>query len=389
MTSDPEVNLREYFVTCATGLERVVAEELKALGAQDVRARIRGVSCRGEPGFRYRANLRLRAAIRVLEPILSAETITPGALYEAVRQIDWKRYMTVRHTLSVDARVRDSRINHSQFAALKVKDAIVDQFRGKCGERPTVNIEDADVPVHLHLFRDRATLLLDTSGTSLHRRGYRGALVRSPLNEALAAGILYLTGWDRKTPLADPMCGSGTIPIEAALMAADVAPGLFRKKFPFQSWPDFDRGTWKALVEEVRTRALRKLPFPIYASDHHGGALSLARKTAHTAGVESMITFSVCDISDFRPTAPTMVLNPPYGLRLDAETDLPGLYAKIGETLRGRPGTTAWILSGNRELTQYLGLRSYKSTDLMNGDIPCRLLAYKIHHKPALGESEI
>lgn len=375
---------REYFIACPAGLEEVVAGEARALGAEEVRARVRGVSCAAPASFRYRANLWLRAAIRVLEPILRAEVDSPESLYDAVRSVDWSRYLTVKQRLSVDARVRDSALTHSGYAALRVKDAIVDQFRDRFGARPNAGPTGADLPLSLHLHRNRMTLSRDTSGETLHKRGYHEVQVRSPLNEALAAGILEITGWDRASPLADPMCGSGTFPIEAAMMAAGMAPGLARPGWPFEAWPDFDAAEWSRARAEAKGKARRSLPFPIFASDHHAGALDLARKSARTAGVEGMIRFSVGDVADFNPDPRPglLVMNPPYGKRLDAGEDLEGLYRKIGSMLRRFRGAKAWVLSGARELTRFIGLRASRHVDLMNGDIECRLLRYEVFEGP-------
>ncbi|MBI3273296.1 MAG: RNA methyltransferase [Planctomycetes bacterium] len=376
----PKDAAREYFVACPPGLDGVVAGELAALGATDRQLLGTGVRCMADAGMRYRANLWLRAAIRVLEPVLKADTPDPKALYEAVRSIDWSRYMSGRQTLSVDCRVQDSALTHSKYAALTVKDAIVDQFRDRTGSRPNVDTQAADLPLHLYVHRNRATLSLDTSGTTLHKRGYRGAMVRSPLNEALAAGILYLTRWDRASALADPMCGSGTLPIEAAMLAARRAPGLLRTRFPFEGWPDFDAAAWSTARAEARALALPELPFPLYASDHHAGALDLARQAARAAGVEPLVRFTVADVGEFAAEAPLrmMVLNPPYGERLDAETDLPELYRKLGGAFRRFPGATAWVLSGNASLTRFLGMRATKQVKLLNGTIECRLLRYEV-----------
>lgn len=371
---------REYFVSCPSGLEEVVAGELHAIGAGEIKPRTRGVTCQGPPSLRYHANLWLRAAIRVLEPIHRAEVTTPEALYDVARSIDWTRFLNVKQKLSIDCRLRDSAMTHSGYAALKVKDAIVDQFREKFGARPNAGPDGADLPLALHISRNQMTLSRDTTGETLHKRGYREIQVRSPLNEALAAGILQLTGWDRASPLADPMCGSGTFAIEAAMMAAGIAPGLRRPRWPFESWPDFDAAEWKRCRAEAEARADRTLPFPVFASDHHAGALDLARKSARSAGVEGMIRFTVADIAEFNPNPrpSVLVMNPPYGERLDADQDLEALYHKIGTMVRRFPGSTAWILSGQRELTKFIGLRASRQHELTNGDIECRLLGYEV-----------
>lgn len=370
---------QEYFVACATGLEGVVAAELEELGAKKIEPRVRGVSCRGPSALRYRANLWLRAGIRVLEPILREEVRNPEDLYEVVQTIDWSRYLTLEQKLSIDCRLNDSRMTHAGYAALKAKDAIVDQFRRRCGARPDAGPDDADLPIFLHIFRNKMTLSLDTSGDTLHKRGYRRIMVKSPLNESLAAGILALTGWDKASPLADPMCGSGTIPIEAALMAAGMAPGLGRR-FAFERWPDLDDAAWRRARDEAKAGSKASLGFPIFASDHHAGALDLAKQAAREAGVASMIRFSVADVADFaaEPPPKLFVVNPPYGERLDADKEV---YRKLGATLRRFPGSTAWVLSSSRELTNQIGFKSSKHVDLMNGDLECRLLRYDVFER--------
>ncbi|MEK7866231.1 MAG: THUMP domain-containing protein [Planctomycetota bacterium] len=371
---------RDYFVPCPPGLDGVVAGELTALGATDVRRLKTGVGCRGDAGLRHRANLWLRAAIRVLEPILHADVSSPEQLYDAVRSVDWSLHMRGDQTLAVDSRLTGSKLRHTSYASLKVKDAIVDQFREKTGSRPDVDTQAPDLPLHLFIGGERMTLSRDTSGTTLHKRGYREAMVKSPLNEALAAGIVHLTRWDRGSSLADPMCGSGTIPIEAAMIAARRAPGLLRARFPFEGWPDHDAAAWEKAKEEARAAALPTLPFPIYASDHHEGALDLARKSARAAGVEGLLRFSACDVGEFAADPPpaTVIMNPPYGERLDADADLPAVYKKMGAMLRRFPGAKAWVLSGNASLTRFLGLKASKELTLWNGTIECRLLRYEV-----------
>ncbi len=377
---NPAAPAREYFVACMPGLERVVADELRALGATDLRLRGMGVLCRGDAGLRHRANLWLRAAIRVLEPVLHGDAATPEQLYDAVRTLDWSCLMRVDQTLSVDCRLRDSRMTHSGYAALKVKDAIVDQFRERTGVRPNVDAKGADLPLHLYLSKDRFVLSRDTTGTTLHKRGYREAMVKSPLNESLAAGLLALTGWNGAVPLADPMCGSGTFPIEAAMMAARRAPGLLRDRWPFLAWPDHEPSVWAAACEEARARALPDPALPIYGADHHGGALDLARKSARAAGVERWIRFSECDIADFvaDPLPQCIVLNPPYGERLEAGVDLHPLYRKIGTALRRFPGATAWVLAADGALAVRIGFRATEQIKILNGALECRFYRYDI-----------
>src|SRR5205085_1747209 len=236
-----------YFATCARGIEPTLADELRALGADAVQPGRGGVQFRGDRALLYRANLWLRTAIRVLMPVLEAPVTSPEELYDAVRSVDWSQYLTPEHTLAVDCNVRDSRLTHSKYAALKTKDAICDQFVERVGRRPSVDVDEPMVGLNLHVYRDRAVLSLDSTGESLHKRGYRPVLTKAPLNEALAAGLIFLSGWNSQTPLIDPMCGSGTFPIEAAWIALQRPPGLTRRRFGFHGWPDFDVALWTAL----------------------------------------------------------------------------------------------------------------------------------------------
>src|SRR5436190_9937359 len=259
--------MERFFATCGRGIEPVLADELRALGAAEVEPGRGGVHFGGDRALLYRANLWLRTAIRVLWPILRVQVTTPEELYEAVRTIDWSRHMTPEHTLAVDCNVRDSHLTHSKYAALKTKDAICDQFVEKVGRRPSVNVEEPLVGLNLHVYRDHAVLSLDSSGASLHKRGYRPILTKAPLNEALAAALVLLSGWRGETAFADPMCGSGTLPIEASWVALRRPPGLTRRRFGFQGWMDFDVRLWTELRDEARRGVRKKLDVPIVGSD--------------------------------------------------------------------------------------------------------------------------
>ena len=254
-----------YFATCARGLEPVLAWELDALGAADVRPGRGGVHFRGPAALLYRASLWLRTAVRVLRPVFEGPVRNPDELYDAVRTVDWFNFLTPDHTLAVDCNVRDSGITHSQYASRRVKDAICDQFRDRTGRRPSVDPERPMVGLNLHVSRNHATLSLDASWDSLHKRGYRPVQTKAPLNEALAAGLLLYAGYDGTTPLADPLCGGGTFCIEGGWIALSRPPGLTRKWFGFQGWPDFDRGLWSAVREDARAGMLTALPAPVAA----------------------------------------------------------------------------------------------------------------------------
>jgi putative N6-adenine-specific DNA methylase len=379
---------RRYFAACALGLEEVLARELSDLAAKNVLARRGGVSFAGDMRLGYRAALWLRSAVRVQELILEAPAPDRQTFYRAVAGVDWERYLRLDQTLAVDATVRDSRVTHSGIAALTVKDAIVDRFRSRRGARPSVDRDDPDLALKLLVNRDVASLSRDLSGESLHKRGWRGAQVKSPLNEALAAGLLLLTEWDRKSPLVDPMCGSGTFLIEAAHLAMDRAPGLDRP-FAFERWPDFDGPAWSALLEEARSR-IRPVAAKLEGADRHEGALGLAKRAAAAAGVADAITLTASDVRDFAPSVRpgTVVVNPPWGERVGEGDDLVDAWHGLGNFFhRQCGGASVFVLSGNPELTKHLGLRATRKWVVMSGPIECRYIRYDVHEKdPRIAE---
>jgi putative N6-adenine-specific DNA methylase len=369
------------FATCARGIEPVLADELRALDAAEIVAGRGGVHFRGDQVLLYRANLWLRTAVRVLRPVLEAPVHSPEELYDAVRAIDWSRYMTPDHTLAVDCNVRDSRLTHSRYAALKVKDAVCDQFVERCGRRPSVDVDEPMVGLNLHVYRDEAVLSLDSSGESLHKRGYRPVQTRAPLNEALAAALIYLSGWRHDAPFVDPLCGSGTLPVEATWMAIRRPPGLTRRRFGFQGWMDFDVALWAGLRDEARRAVRKKLEAPVLGFDVRPDAVAFARGNARAAGVGHLTRFERRDLRDFRPPEGppgTILCNPPYGERIGEERELGGLYRLLGEVLRERcRGWTALVFTGNRALAREVGLEPARQVPLYNGRIPCRLLEYR------------
>ncbi len=371
---------RGYFATCGRGIEPVLADELRALGAADVEPGRGGVRFAGDKALLYQANLWLRTAVRVLQPILEADVASPDDLYDAVYSLDWSQYLTPEHTLAVDCNVRDSHITHSKYAALRTKDAICDQFVERVGRRPSVDVDEPMVGLNLHVHRDHAVLSLDSSGESLHKRGYRPIQTRAPLNEALAAALVLLTGWRGERPFADPLCGSGTLPIEAAWIALRRPPGLTRKRFGFQGWMDFDIELWTSLRDEARRGVRRALPAPVLASDIRGDAVSFAIDNARAAGIGHLLRVEKKDVRDFRPPAgpPGVLLcNPPYGERLGEEKSLFGLYRLLGEVFRERcAGWEAYVFTGNRRLAEAIGSQPAAQVPLFNGKIPCRLLKF-------------
>jgi putative N6-adenine-specific DNA methylase len=370
-----------FFATCARGLEPVLSKELEELGALEIVPGRGGVHFQGDPALLYKANLWLRTAIRVLWPILDAAVTTPEELYDAVQTVDWSRYLTPEHTLAVDCNVRDSRITHSKYAALKTKDAICDQFVARCGKRPSVNVDEPMVGLNLHIFRDQAVLSLDSSGESLHKRGYRPILTKAPLNEALAAALVLLTGWTGDTPFVDPLCGSGTLCIEAAWIALKRPPGLTRRRFGFMGWMDFDISLWTELRDQARRQVRKQLPAPILGSDLRKDAVAFSRTNARAAGIGNLLSFDVKDVKDFQapPGPPGAILcNPPYGERLGEEKDLEELYRTLGEVIGRCPGWKAFVFTGNARLARHIGHKPISQVHLFNGKIPCRLLGYEL-----------
>lgn len=378
--SPNDTHSARYFATCGRGIEPVLAKELRQLGASAVEPGRGGVQFAGGVEVLYRANLWLRTAIRVLMPILEADVQSPEQLYDAVRSLDWARYLTPDHTLAVDSNVRDSRITHSKYAALKTKDAICDWFVDRCGRRPSVNVDEPMVGLNLHIHRDHAVLSLESSGESLHKRGYRPILTKAPLNEALAAAVVQFSGWQPDTPFIDPMCGSGTLPIEAAWLALQRPPGLTRKRFGFQGWMDYDVRLWTALRDDARQKMLKQLPAAILGFDARNDAMAFAQRNAKAAGIGHLLQFDVRDLRDFRPPSGppgTLVCNPPYGERLGEEEELRGLYRLIGEVIRERcAGWRVFVFTGNRELAAEIGLDPLQEVQLFNGKISCRLLEF-------------
>ncbi|NUN48920.1 MAG: RNA methyltransferase [Candidatus Brocadiae bacterium] len=370
---------KTFFAACGPGFEGVLAAELRGIGAAEIVERRGGVEFLGDARTGMQACLRLRTALRVQEQLLEVPARGPRELYAAVAELDWEALSGPDRTIAVDATVRDSDMTHSQYAALVVKDAVVDQLRERCGRRPDVDTESPDLPLRLHLRENTARLYRDWSGESLHKRGWRPALVKSPLNEATAAGLLLLTEWDRESPLADPMCGGGTFLVEAAHLAMDRAPGL-RRSFAFERWPDYDDRAWRALRREAEQRVKPGLRFPIEGCDLHPGAIPLARRAVEAAGVAGVVRVSQGDCRTWNPTRPPRIVctNPPWGERIGEGEDLVASWKALGNFLHRCSDATAFVLSGNAELTRHLGLRASRKWVVRNGPIEGRWLRYEI-----------
>ena len=360
------------------GLENVLAKELTELGANDVQIGRRVVSFSGDKELMYRANFQLRTAIRILKPIKHFRATTADEVYEAVKAMDWTEYLDNDTTFAVDSVVFSTEFRHSKFVAYKVKDAIVDQFREKTGNRPNVRITNPDLQLHIHVAEFDCTLSLDSSGESLHRRGYRQESVEAPLNEVLAAGIIMQTGWHGECDLIDPMCGSGTIAIEAALIARGIAPGVYRKEYAFEKWRDYDRELFEKIYEDESKE--RPFEHHIYAYDINHNAIAIASNNVKAAGLSKEISLQQQDFKDFtQPKEKSIIItNPPYGERISAP-DLLGLYKMIGERLKHHfTGCEAWILSYREECFEQIGLRPSLRTPLFNGSLECELRKYQM-----------
>jgi len=404
------------------GLEEVLAQELTELGADEVQIQRRAVSFRGDKAMLYTANLWLRTALRVLVPVKVFSLQPSGAsghsdkqqksgasghsdkhqksgasghsdkqqkpedqVYEMVKRIEWARYMTAETRFAIDATVYSDTLRNSRFVTYRVKDAIADYWQERAGRRPSVQVTDPDLRINVHVAQDQVTISLDSSGESLHKRGYRVATTEAPLSEVLAAGMLMMAGWKGQCDLYDPMCGSGTIPIEAALMALNIPPGVFRKEFGFERWPDFDADLWEEIYnDDTRERAFAH---KIYGSDASFYAIRQAEKNVKSAGVGKYVTLKQIRMEELRRASAgensmqdsLVMINPPYGERLAQQKDMLDLYGKIGTALKHQfTGATAWIISSNEEAMKQIGLKPSKKLRLLNGELDCRFNKYEL-----------
>lgn len=369
-----------FFATCARGLEPVLAEELKAIQAGDIVPGRGGVGFSGDQVTLYQANLWLRTAVRVLQPVMEQVVRDPDELYQAVQGIDWTKYLTPAHTLAVDCNVRDSQITHSLYASRRVKDAICDQFIAKMGKRPSVDTERPMLGLNLHIHRDKAILSLDSSWDSLHKRGYRPILTVAPLNEALAAGLLWHTGWRGDVPLVDPMCGSGSFLIEGAWIALNRPPGLTRKHFGFMGWMDYDVRLWTDLKDDARAKTKKQLPSPIIGRDIRGDVKDFAAVNAKSAGVGHLVQFEKADVRKFQPPdgpSGVIVINPPYGERIGEEREVKVLYREIGKAFAANArGWKVFVFTSREAPWREFDMKVVKSTPFFNGKIECALMEF-------------
>ena len=360
------------------GLEPVLAKELTQLGANDVKIGRRMVSFTGDKEMMYRANFQLHTAIKILKPIRHFKANSADDVYEEIKKTDWTTYLDDNKTFAVDAVVFSEEFRHSKFVSYKVKDAIVDQFREKTGNRPNISVTNPDIRLNIHIAEDQCTLSLDSSGESRHRRGYRQESVEAPLNEVLAAGMILMTGWQGDTDFIDPMCGSGTLLIEAALIAKNMAPGLFRKEFAFEKWPDFDADLFDSIYNDESLE--REFNHKIYGYDIDMKAVNTARMNVKAAGLSDIISIEQRDFKEFtQPENKSIIItNPPYGERISTP-DLMGTYRMIGERLKHQfKGNDAWVLSYREECFDQIGLKPSIKIPLYNGSLECEFRKYQM-----------
>ncbi|MGE0090663.1 MAG: class I SAM-dependent RNA methyltransferase [Bacteroidales bacterium] len=369
----------EIIATTIFGLEEVLADELREIGATDVELLNRAVRFKGDKAMLYKSNLLLRTAVKILKPIHSFFAADEQQLYDNIKKIDWSEYFTYNNTFAIDGATHSDIFSHSKYVALKSKDAIADQFREKYGIRPSVDPANPDMRINVHI-NDRSVIVsLDSSGSSLGKRNYRLAQSEAPISEVLAAGIILLSQWDKKCDFIDPMCGSGTFPIEAALLANNIPSGRNRK-FGFEKWKDFDEEIWNKIKDEANSKIIHS-DVKIFAKDSDKNAIAIAVENSKRAGVHDLIEFESVDFFQTTHTEGKgiVVINPPYGERLKMD-DIVNFYKDMGSRLKHfYQGCDAWIISANYEALKFFGLRTSRKIKLFNGPMECRLQKYELY----------
>ncbi|MGA0383529.1 MAG: THUMP domain-containing class I SAM-dependent RNA methyltransferase [Flavobacteriaceae bacterium] len=362
------------------GFESILAKELMSLGAKNIKELNRMVAFEGDLGFMYKANFSLGCALRILMPIGTFRVTNQEQLYDAVKSIPWQHYFSPEKTFAIDSGLFSDRFSNSLFLSQKAKDAIVDYFREKTRKRPSVDTSDPQIRINLHLSNDTLSVALDSSGVSLHQRGYKTVTNIAPINEVLAAGILHLSDWHGQRNFFDPMCGSGTLAIEAALIACKIPHGIHRASYSFMHWNSFDSPLWEKIKESALNK-VKEFPFTIYAQDKAPSAVRKTEENAENAGLSEYIQVQRADF--FKTLPPTasplhMVFNPPYGERLDID-EIP-FYKEIGNTLKQHYNNSeVWLISSNLEALKHLGLKPFKKTKLYNGKLEAKLQGYRLY----------
>jgi len=369
-----------YIAKTFEGLEEVLAKELSSQGAKDTEIIKRGVKFTGNKKLLYSVNYNCRTALRILSPIAEFKAGNEKELYEACYNIPWAKYFDIDKTFAIDSVISYSTFKHSGFVSLKTKDAVVDRFRKDFGRRPSVDTNEPDIRINVHIFRERCTVSLDSSGRSLHIRGYKTTNVPAPINEVLAAGLIQLSGWEADSVFIDPMCGSGTILLEAAMFARNIPAGKFRSKYTFESWKDFEPKLFKEVKEEAAGK-IRPFTHRMIGSDISRNAFEAARRNIGHAGLARDIRIHKGAFDEFLPPSEGgfLITNPPYGERLETE-DIVGLYQSLGDTLKtDYQGYTAWVLSGDLEALKLLGLKASQKIKVYNGQLECRFAKFEIY----------
>lgn len=376
------------------GLEEILAGELIALGANNVQIGRRMVAFEGDKELMYKANFYCRTALRILKPIYTFKAKNADEVYTQVKAVDWEKYMSLDKTFAIDSVIYSEDFNHTKFVAYRTKDAIADYFNEKYNKRPSVRVNNPDLYINIHISHNDCTLSIDSSGESLHKRGYRVDQTEAPLNEVLAAGMIMKTGWKGESNFVDPMCGSGTLLIEAAMIALNIAPGIHRKEFAFEKWVDFDQEMFDRIYNDDANE--REFTFKAYGSDVSPVAIEIARKNIRSAGLVKYVDLKVQPLQQYQnaPLPGMMVTNPPYGERISSR-DLLGLYEMIGERLKHAfMGYHAWIISYQEECFEKIGLRPTEKMKLINGSLECEYRCYEIFegkrddYKRALNEGQ-
>jgi putative N6-adenine-specific DNA methylase len=383
MSSNTTNNKKPFRMIAKTlfGLEELLAKELVDLGAENVKSMNRSVEFYGDKQLLYKANLWCRTATRFLKLIISFEAVDDKELYHQVLKIEWDKYLGLDQTFAIDAVISNSKFDNSLYVAQRVKDAIADHFRKKTGKRPSVDLKKPDIRINVYINEIDCTLALDSSGEPLFKRGYRSRTGKAPLNEVLAAGIVLQSEWDRKSSFVDAMCGSGTIVIEAAMLARNIAPGLTRKTFGFMNWPDYDIDLFKSVCSEARKNIIPKLDFAIMGSDKNPVQVQEASDNANRAGIGQDVIFKTSEIIDLVPPPPpgVLIINPPYGERIPVD-EINNFYHSIGDAFKQNfTNYDAFVFTGNLAAAKHIGLRTSKRISMYNGPIECRLLKFEMY----------
>ena len=373
-TENIKIQIKTFF-----GLEAVLAEEIKKLGGRNVELKNRAVNCEGDLGFLYKINYSARTALKILVPIEEFKAYNETKFYEKLFKFEWDDFMSVDQTFAIDSTVNSERFSHSQFMTFKMKDAIVDFFQNRYGRRPSIETRSPDIKFHLHIDRELVTISLDSSGDALFKRGYRREQGEAPINEVLASGMLQLAGWDGKGNFLDPMCGSGTLLIEAAMIAMDLPAQLFRKRFAFQNWKNYDETLFNK-IKEFRVERIREFHGKIVGYDIDGRMLDAARTNVESAEMEDVIEVRRENFFDTKKDMfpLLMVFNPPYDERISINDD--NFYKKIGDTFKTNyPNTLAWLISSDLDAPKKIGLRPSRKIKLFNGKLETRFLQYEMY----------